>query len=88
MKIQQIRVGNGSKPGRYLVRMNLVRTVRPEDVVTGSLALTAEGNKADGQAGMVDLGALTGGKVRELPFNFRYFQNFRAGNRDSGGLRA
>jgi hypothetical protein len=25
---------------------------------------------------MLDLGALTGGKVRELPFTFRYFQNF------------
>ncbi len=44
-------------------------------MVTGSPALTAEGKKPDGQAGMVDLGALTGGKVRELPFTFRYFQN-------------
>jgi len=76
VKIQQLRIGSGSKPGRYLVRMNLVRSVRPEDVTTGSLALTAEGNKADGQAGMLDLAALTGGKVRELPFTFRYFQNF------------
>jgi hypothetical protein len=55
--------------------MNLVRSVRPEDVVTGSLALTAEGAR-EGKAGMLDLGALTGGKVRELPFTFRYFQNF------------
>jgi hypothetical protein len=75
VKIQQLRLGAGSKPGRYLVRMNLVRSVRPEDVVTGSLALTAEGT-SDGKAGMLDLGALTGGKVRELPFTFRYFQNF------------
>jgi hypothetical protein len=75
VKIQQLRIGAGSKPGRYLVRMNLVRSVRPEDVVTGALALTAEG-ASDGKAGMLDLGALTGGKVRELPFTFRYFQNF------------
>jgi hypothetical protein len=75
VKIQQLRIGTGSKPGRYLVRMNLVRSVRPEDVVTGALALTAEG-ASGGKAGMLDLGALTGGKVRELPFTFRYFQNF------------
>jgi uncharacterized protein DUF6776 len=75
VKIQQLRVGPGSKPGRFLVRMNLVRSVRPEDVVTGSLALTAEGAR-EGKPGMVDLAALTAGKVRELPFTFRYFQNF------------
>jgi hypothetical protein len=75
VKIQQLRIGPGSKPGRYLVRMNLVRSVRPEDVVTGSLALTAEGVR-DNKAGALDLGALTGGKVRELPFTFRYFENF------------
>jgi len=76
VKIQQLRIGAGTKPGRYLVRMNLVRSVRPEDVVTGALALTAEGARDGGAAGMLDLGALTGGKVRELPFTFRYFQNF------------
>ncbi len=75
VKIQQLRIGAGAKPGRYLVRMNLVRSVRPEDVVTGSLALTAEGARGN-LAGMLDLAALTGGKVRELPFTFRYFQNF------------
>jgi hypothetical protein len=75
VKIQQLRIGAGSKPGRYLVRMNVVRSVRPEDVVSGSLALTAEGVR-DTKAGSLDLAALTGGKVRELPFTFRYFQNF------------
>ena len=75
VKIQQLRIGTGSKPGRYLVRMNVVRSVRPEDVVTGSLAVTAEGARDD-KAVALDLAALTGGRVRELPFNFRYFQNF------------
>jgi hypothetical protein len=75
VKIQQLRIGSGSKPGRYLVRMNVVRSVRPEDVVSGSLALTAEGVR-DTKAGSLDLAALTGCKVRELPFTFRYFQNF------------
>ena len=75
VKIQQLHIGPGSKPGRFVVRLNLMRSVRPEDVVTGSLALTAEGAK-DNQPGSLDNAALTGGKVRELPFTFRYFQNF------------
>ena len=60
VKVQTLRVSAGSKPGRFLVRLNLTRSQRPEDVVTGSL----------------DTAALTGGKLKELPFNFRYFQNF------------
>jgi hypothetical protein len=75
VKVQQLRIVPGAKTGRYVVRLNLVRSVRPEDVVTGSLALTAEGAK-ENKPGSLDTAALTGGKVRELPFTFRYFQNF------------
>jgi hypothetical protein len=75
VKVQQLHIGPGSKPGRFVVRLNLMRSVRPEDVVTGSLALTAEGAK-DNKPGSLDTAALTGGKLKELPFNFRYFQNF------------
>jgi hypothetical protein len=75
VKVQQLRITQGSKPGRFLVRLNLMRSQRPEDVVTGALAFTAEGAKG-GQPGSLDTAALTGGKLKELPFNFRYFQNF------------
>ena len=75
VKVQQLRISPGSKPGRFLVHLTIVRSVRPEDVVTGTLALAAEG-VSGGQAANLDLAALTSSKVRELPFNFRYFQNF------------
>ena len=75
VKVQQLHIGAGSKAGRFIVRLNLMRSQRPEDVVTGSLALTAEGLR-DNQPGSLDTAALTGGKLKELPFNFRYFQNF------------
>jgi hypothetical protein len=76
VKIQQLRIAPAEKAGRYHVRMTLVRSVRPEDVVIGTLVMAAEGNSSAGQASNLDLGALTGSKLRELPFNFRYFQNF------------
>ena len=75
VKVQQLRISPGSKPGRYMLRLNLMRSQRPEDVVAGSLAFTAEGAKGE-QPGSLDTAALTGGKLKELPFNFRYFQNF------------
>lgn len=75
VKIQQLRIAAADKPGRYRVRLTLVRSVRPEDVVSGTLVLGAEG-ASGGQPGALDLAALTGGKLRELPFTFRYFENF------------
>ncbi len=75
VKIQQLRITRAEKKGRYKVRMTLVRSVRPEDVVSGTLVLGAEGTSAGGKAASLDSAALSGGKTRELPFNFRYFQN-------------
>jgi hypothetical protein len=75
VKIQQLRITPGDRTGRFKVRLTLVRSVRPEDVVSGTLVLGAEGSSAAGQAASLDSAALTGGKVREVPFNFRYFQN-------------
>jgi hypothetical protein len=75
VKIQQLRIGPADKAGRYHVRMTLMRSVRPEDVVTGTLVIGAEGT-ASGQPASADLPKLTGGKLRELPFTFRYFENF------------
>jgi hypothetical protein len=75
VKIQQLRIAATDKPARFLVHVTLVRSVRPEDVVSGSLVLGAEG-VSGGKAASLDLGALTGGKSHELPFTFRYFQNF------------
>ena len=38
VKIQTLRITPGGKAGRFKVRMTLVRSVRPEDVVSGTLA--------------------------------------------------
>ncbi|MEP7243573.1 MAG: DUF6776 family protein [Gammaproteobacteria bacterium] len=75
VKIQQLRISAGEKPGRFHVRMTLVRSVRPEDVVVGTWVMGAEGSSG-GAASSLDLAAITAPKLRELPFNFRYFQNF------------
>src|SRR5262245_47727289 len=74
VKVSQVRIAAGDKAGRFKLRLTLTRSVRPEDVVNGTLAIGAEGT-TDGKAASLDMGALSNGKTRELPFNFRYFQN-------------
>ncbi len=74
-KIQQVRISRGQKPGQFVLHMALVRSVRPDSLAAGSIGVTVEGQTA-GATTTLDLGELTAGKVRDLPYSFRYFQNF------------
>jgi hypothetical protein len=76
MKIGQVRIAAGQKPGQFVVHLALVRSGRPDNVVTGILGLTVDGQSAEKTTTTLDLAALSSGKQRELPFNFRFFQNF------------
>jgi hypothetical protein len=75
VKVQQLHITPGSKPQRFVVHIALVRTVRPDTVAIGSVALGIDGTTADGKATTLDLPTLSPGKQKELPFNFRYFEN-------------
>jgi hypothetical protein len=76
IKLGQVRIGAGQKPGQFVVHLALVRSGRPDNVVTGILGLTVDGQSAEKTTTTLDLAALSPGKQRELPFNFRFFQNF------------
>lgn len=75
VKVQQVHITPGTKPQRFIVHIALVRSVRPDSVAIGSVALSIDGAMADGKATTLDLPALTPAKQKELPFNFRYFEN-------------
>jgi hypothetical protein len=74
-KIQQVRISRGPKTGQFVLHLALVRSVRPDSLAAGSIGVSVEG-ESSGAATTVDLGTLTTGKVRELTYSFRYFQNF------------
>jgi hypothetical protein len=77
VKLGQVRVSPGRKPGEFSVHIALVRSGRPDSVVTGTLGIVVDGSsggKSDDAT--LDLVTLTQGKQRELPFNFRFYQNF------------
>jgi hypothetical protein len=75
VKVQQLRITPGSKTDGYVIHISLVRSVRPDNVAIGSVALSIDGAGADGKPTTLDQPALTLGKQHELPFNFRYFEN-------------
>jgi hypothetical protein len=71
-----VRIAAGRKPGQFVVHLALVRSGRPDNVVTGILGLTVDGQSAEKTTTTLDLAALTPGTGRELPFNFRFYENF------------
>jgi hypothetical protein len=75
VKVGQVHIVAGTKADRFIVHIALVRSVRPDNVAIGSLALSVDGTTADGKSTTLDQAAVTGGKQHELPFNFRYFEN-------------
>ena len=75
VKVQQIHITPGNKAQKYVVHISLVRSVRPDTVALGSVAVSIDGSTSDGKSTTLDLAALTPGKQKELPFNFRYFEN-------------
>ena len=75
VKIEQLRITAGQLPGTYLVHMSLVRSGRADAPATGSVQLSLDGAAADG-ARTLDLASLTGGRQRELRYNFRYLETF------------
>ena len=77
VKIGQVRLSAGHKTGQYILHLALLRTGRPDNMAIGTLELVLDGAGTDGRSDApLDLPALTGGKLHELPFNFRFFQNF------------
>ena len=75
VKVQQMHISQGTKAQHFMVHISLTRSVRPDSVAVGSLALSVDGTTADGKPQTLDLPALTTAKQKELPFNFRYFEN-------------
>ena len=75
VKIEQLRITAGARPATYIVHMSLVRSGRAESAASGSVHLSLDGTY-DGGPRSLDLATLSGGKARELRYDFRYLQNF------------
>jgi hypothetical protein len=75
VKIEQLHITAGTRPATYIVHMSLVRSGRAEGAASGSVHLSLDGTY-DGGARSLDLATLSGGKARELRYDFHYLQSF------------
>ena len=75
IKIEQLRIVAGTRPATFIVHLSLVRSGRSDTDASGTLSLSLDGS-VDGAARTLDLASLTGGRVRELRYSFRYLENF------------
>ena len=76
VKIGQVRISPGHKGGQFIVHLALLRSGRPDSTVAGTIGLIVDGGTGSASDAPLDLPALTAGKLHELPFNFRFYQNF------------
>lgn len=74
VKIQQLRVGPGSAERKFIVRLTLVQSGRPDKTVAGKALLSVEGERG-GAPETLALAEVTAARTAELPFSFRYFEN-------------
>jgi cell division protein FtsB len=86
ISIQQLRIGATTDPARFRVHLTLVRSVRADDIVNGSVVLQLEG-EAQGQQETLSLANLGAGGPRELRYSFRYYQNLDQEITIPAGLR-
>jgi hypothetical protein len=75
VRVQQFHVlATNAETHAFTLRMALNRPIRPEESTGGTLAVSVDGERA-GAAASLDLAALTGGKVKQLDYSFRYYAN-------------
>lgn len=71
VRVQQFHITAEPQSQKFVLRFMLSRLAQPEQAISGTLAVTIDGNQ-NGAPATIDLATLTSGQDR-LPFNFRYY---------------
>ncbi|MBS0367554.1 MAG: hypothetical protein JSR67_17190 [Proteobacteria bacterium] len=74
VRIEQLRITAGARPGYFTVHLALVRTGRTDSEATGTILLSVDG-ETRGIPRTLDLVGLTFGHQREIRYGFRYLQH-------------
>jgi hypothetical protein len=74
VRIEQLRISPGARSGQYALHLSLVRSGKADADVQGTVQVSVDGTSGT-TARTLDLAALTGGRLHELRFAFRYLQD-------------
>jgi hypothetical protein len=85
LRIQDFRVVSAATPGDYQLRLVLAQALRSSREIAGRIDVAFEGAR-DGRPETLDMAELTDESV-PIGYEFRYFQEIRAGFRLPNGFR-
>lgn len=74
VRIQRIRVESGAGPGRFRLKIALVRPVQNESLVSGTVQVQVDGQQK-GLPVRLELRQMTNPEASSLPYSFRYVEN-------------
>lgn len=71
VRVGEVRITRSRHSGAYEVHVALLRSGRPDNIVSGTLALHVDGDMGH----VLDLPDLTGSSENAIPFSFQYYKN-------------
>jgi hypothetical protein len=74
VRIQRIRVEAGAGPGRFRLKIALIRPVQNESLVSGTVLVQVDGQQK-GLPARLELRQITDPQTPSLPYSFRYVEN-------------
>ena len=74
VKIEQLHITAAKRPSAFVMHLSLVRSGRADGDAAGVVHVSLEGSEG-GAAQSLDLMQLTGGRLREFRYSFRYLQS-------------
>jgi cell division protein FtsB len=74
VRVGTVRLAASKPPGSFLAHVSLVRAGKTDGMTTGTIALTVDGQGAEGKPATLDSQTLAAGGDADVTYNFRYFQ--------------
>ncbi|MBS0581450.1 MAG: hypothetical protein JSR36_19505 [Proteobacteria bacterium] len=74
LKIEKLRISQGTRPGGFILHLSLLRSGRADGEISGTVQFSLDGTLA-GAARSLDLDAVSPQKAHEVRYSFRYYQN-------------
>lgn len=71
VRLGEVHISHGRRPGLYVVHIPLLRTGRPDNNVQGTITVHVDSDRGK----VIDLAELTGGRQKEIPYDFRFYKN-------------
>jgi hypothetical protein len=74
LRVGTVRLTAAKPAGQFVVHISLVRTGKPDGMISGDLSMAVDGQDSGGKVTTLDNPALAGTASADVPYDFRYYQ--------------